>query len=154
MKCCCRLLSFKPICCFSGGDATWLGLRHDGSLHWADGTVVDFLNWASGDPDYPGRNQDVFGIHIGGEMKDRAAYEVYPSLCQMGTGEINLTNDSPHQCSNPFVPLGDRCIFMNSTPMNWIDAVAECRIMCENCTLGSVHSQDELNVVYSLAWLL
>ena len=111
---------------------------------------MDFLNWANGDPDYPDSNSQVFGIHVGAEMKDRPVGFAHLSLCQMGTGQIPLANDSPKRCAVPFVPLSQRCIYVNPTEAYRPDAADACSAMCAGCTLASVHNQDELNVIQTL----
>ena len=136
---------------FRGLTNSWTGLRKDGGLHWDDGTTYDDLYGLTWEQRYP-IDPIAYCVSLASEgLRDRSPAETYPSMCQWGTAYHPVVGRTWHDCLPPFIPLGDRCIFMDSSEKNWVEAVTQCSIMCDNCTLASVHSQDELNVVFSLA---
>ncbi len=136
--------------CCSGLEYSWIGLHQDGGLQWLDGTEVDFVHWYAGDPDYPSRRREIFVIHYKRKMKDRQTMLKYSSFCQMGTGGFSLVPDLPGRCQVPFVPSGDRCIYVNASLVSQPVASAACHAMCADCTLASIHSQDELTAMEAI----
>ncbi len=123
----------------------------DGTIHWADGSAVDFMHWPDDDPDYPDDKRDEFvGCQSSTSIRDTSPQNTYPFVCQMGTNNLTIIEENPLICDVPFIPLDDRCIFVNVTMSTRDEAVRRCGELCSSCTLASIHNVHEINVMQSL----
>ncbi len=127
-------------------ETAWVGLRLDGdNLRWDDGSPVDFLNWGDAEPAYTSTNGKYCVVLNNGSLESESPREDHPSLCEMAAPlAVEPT------CPRPFIGLGDRCILLNLHYFDWFGALQSCRNMCPNCTLASVHSQEELDILYDM----
>ena len=113
--------------------------------------MVDFLFWKDGEPDYP-EDEDEFFVLIDGAdgWDDKEQYNPFMSVCQLGTGDIKLSNNPAYPlCTAPFTSLGGRCVYVLAFDLIWY---AACRSMCAGCTLASIHNQEELNMIWELVY--
>ncbi len=118
-------------------------------IYWVDGTAFDFAVWADGNPDLDRLYET--GACIDNEddgIADRDDDEEYPSICQKGVISLKL----PRECPSPFIPLGDRCIYLNENRITWMQALDACTSMCANCTLASVHNQNEIYFIQKMLY--
>ena len=115
-----------------------------------DGSSVDFMNWADDEPDYPGARTKFVGGQSGNYIYDRGPENNCLLVCQMGREGLAIVKEHPLICDVPFVPLGDRCIYVNVTQSTRDEAVEACYEMCPACTLASIHNDDEMNVIQRL----
>ena len=73
----------------------WLGMRILGGVYqWDDGTIVDFVPWKEGDPDYPDAPGQYCVLQIGKTFADRSPWNTAYFICQMGTGSIQLVQEN------------------------------------------------------------
>ena len=73
---------------------SWLGLSILGSVfQWDDGTIVDYLPWDYGEPDYPEKEYQ-FCVHQDDDtIRDASPWYFRYAVCQMGTGSASLVDD-------------------------------------------------------------
>ena len=77
-------------------DESWLGLSMLGNVfQWDDGTVVDYLPWDDGQPDYPEEHREFVVYQEDDAIRDRRPWSSLYCLCQMGTGSVALVDDQP-----------------------------------------------------------
>ena len=73
---------------------TWIGgyrsPKGSNSFHWTDGSPWKFTDWASGQPNNIGGDQNSVAINWAGQWWDNADYLEYPYICQMSTGMDNF----------------------------------------------------------------
>ncbi len=75
-------------------DSAWLGMSIlGGAYQWDDGTVVDFLPWDDSNPDYPNDPDEYCVLQTGNTFSDRSPWDSHYSICQNGTGSIQLVRD-------------------------------------------------------------
>ena len=126
----------------------WIGLRHDGNnVRWDDSSQVDFLDWYDGEPIYDTLNWKYCVVLKYGQFASESPRSEYPYVCQM-----NHEVPAEPMCPPPFISLGGRCIFLNVHDYDWFGALRSCSNMCTNCTLASVHNQEELNILYDMLY--
>jgi glucose/arabinose dehydrogenase len=57
---------------FGGTESFWIGLNDrttEGQFVWASGEAVSYTNWAPGEPNNSGGNEDVVGMNFGGSRR-------------------------------------------------------------------------------------
>ncbi len=140
------------LCC-SHVDESWIGMWMDDGMRWDDGTKVDFTPWAAGDPDFPDEPEQHAVIQYYNTFKDRETKQRYPFVCQHDSRcRPKVRPSTADRCPAPFLPLGTRCVHLNDKSETRFKAARACAIMCDDCTLLSIHSQDEVDVISEWLW--
>ncbi|XP_071789139.1 uncharacterized protein [Asterias amurensis] len=134
----------------------WIGLndqRKEGGYAWSDGTQVEFTDWAPGEPNDYGGQEECVEIYLQSDNKWNDLYCWYQRnfICQIPKGESVITTPAPT------IPTGDPCpgndkwihrapyCYYFSQAMDGVLGWAEAEEFCHknNAHLVSVHSNDE-----------
>ncbi|KAK6180703.1 hypothetical protein SNE40_008704 [Patella caerulea] len=110
----------------------WIGLndvRSESEFEWTDGNPVTYTNWASGDPNNLGGNQDCVGLlSSSGGWIDLKCADARPSVCRKPKSAV-LKQVVIDGCEKFPGSLGYRgsCYLFVSKPRNWYRAEGFCR---------------------------
>ena len=106
---------------------------------------MDFLDWENGESTYNNTNGKYCVDLNHGKFDSESPLDEHPFLCQM-----NSELPAEQLCPQPFISLGGRCILIHHQDYEWIAALRACSNTCTNCTFASVHSQEEINILYDM----
>ncbi|XP_022088561.1 lymphocyte antigen 75-like [Acanthaster planci] len=134
----------------------WIGLndqRNEGGYRWSDGTPVQYTNWAPGEPnDYGGQEECVETDLKGGKWNDLFCWYKRNYLCSIPKGTPVVTTPAPTpppggDCygDNNWFHLAPYCYYFTSHWDDWHSANHYCHEM--DAHLVSIHSDDERDFI-------
>ncbi|KAK3582967.1 hypothetical protein CHS0354_027082 [Potamilus streckersoni] len=130
----------------------WIGLNELSfrSSLWTDRTSVDFVNWATNEPDHENYMVACAAMTSGGGVwSDENCHGILPFVCKRPIGVSNVTSLPPTQatvggCLPDFFAFGSKCFLIQSTSKyDWIVAKTACTIYGPGYSLASINSRLE-----------
>ncbi|NOT36141.1 MAG: HYR domain-containing protein [Saprospiraceae bacterium] len=89
------------------GQTAWIGAndeRREGNFEWVDGSQVTYFNWATGQPNNGGGNEDYVELHPDGSWNDNRGNVSREFICQIPCYNIQQTagpeSGSPIPCGS------------------------------------------------------
>jgi len=101
-----------------GAEEVWIGLDDEsteGTYVWADGSSLEYTNWASGEPNDWQGSEDCVGMYTSGEWNDYSCSTTMGYVCQV---EV---------CADGFTAVGnDMCLKAVTEEKTWSEAQEAC----------------------------
>ncbi|GAB1609878.1 C-type mannose receptor 2-like isoform X1 [Argonauta hians] len=139
---------------FTAARYYWIGMHTHSLSHdrkWADGTVIDYTNWDTGEPGDQYKKPCVALDTVTGKWHTFNCYNKFPAICKGHNGkktpvkhhETELTGG----CMPGFVPYGNKCFMIGGTgyqqQLNWKEAETKCKSYGKLFGLASVQDMYE-----------
>ena len=129
----------------------FVGLRENrqGEFSWSDGSPIDFVYWADGQPnDQSGSQQCVKMSKIYSKWSDVNCGHEYGYVCARMKAIPQIPESKQH-CSEGWLEYDDQCYKFSekNADQNWTTALDSCKL--DNGDLASIHSAYAMAFIFA-----